>query len=90
MMLGVKVNDYIASTCKVSGLFVSDGDVVNCGDDLFSVESQKMSTVIKANFEGKLISVNLVKGDDLVEGAFVLTVDGNVIEQSEDIVVEQI
>lgn len=88
-MLEIKVNDYIASVCKVSGLFVNEGDFVNCGDDLFSVESQKMSTVIKANFEGKILSVNLAKGDDLEQGAVVLTVDGKMIEESEDIIVEQ-
>lgn len=90
MMLGVKVNDYITSSCKVSGIFINEGDSINCGDDLFCVESQKMSKVIKANFEGKLMTVHLVKGDNLVEGAFVLTVEGHIIEQSEDIVVEEI
>ncbi|UWG98068.1 hypothetical protein LPY66_04485 [Dehalobacter sp. DCM] len=89
-MLGVKVNDYITSTCKISGIFVNAGDSVSCGDDLFSVESQKMSKVIKANFEGKINYVNLVKGDELIEGAFVITVDGDVIEKSDDIVVEHI
>ncbi|AFV01196.1 MULTISPECIES: biotin/lipoyl-containing protein [unclassified Dehalobacter] len=88
-MLEIKVKDYIASVCNVGSLFVNEGDFVKCGDNLFNVESQKISTVIKANFEGKVLDINLTRGEYLEPGVVVLTVDGKVIEESEHLSVEQ-
>jgi biotin carboxyl carrier protein len=55
-------------------IFVNVGDTVKVGQKLLVLEAMKMENAIDSDKEGKVISINVKKGDNVMEGDVILTV----------------
>lgn len=88
-MLEIKLNKSVGGIFKIGKVFIKEGDMVHDGDALFTIESNKINTVIHANFEGKIISRHLSGGGAVKTESVLLTVDGQVVKESKIIVADQ-
>ncbi len=55
-------------------IFVKEGDQVKIGQNLILLEAMKMENTIEADQEGKIISVNKVRGDSVMEGDVLIVI----------------
>ncbi|WP_353852699.1 biotin/lipoyl-containing protein [Dehalobacter restrictus] len=87
-MLEVKINQ-LTEVCKVSKVFVKEGDIVKEGDAIFSIEIKKCQIVYNANFEGKIIKFYLSPGEKHSSKEPALLVEGKVTGESQTFMIEQ-
>lgn len=87
-MLEVKINQ-LTEICKVSKVFVKEGDIVKDGDAIFSIEIKKSQIVYNANFEGKIIKFSLSPGKKHSSAEPALLVEGKVTGESKTFMIEQ-
>ncbi|NNU15583.1 ATP-grasp domain-containing protein [Parvularcula sp. ZS-1/3] len=59
----------------VTGVMVSEGDEVEAGQPLMTLEAMKMETVIKAPEAGRVTAVHFKKGDSAAKGAQLLDIE---------------
>ncbi|MEL7230312.1 MAG: biotin/lipoyl-containing protein, partial [Pseudomonadota bacterium] len=59
---------------KVIAVTVADGDMVEEGDILFSVEAMKMEHAVIAPFDGQITGLAIAAGDQATDGQVALIV----------------
>jgi len=67
---------------KIIAVTVVEGDVVEQGDLLFSVEAMKMEHAVVAPFDGSVVQVSIVVGEQVENGALALVLKA--LEPAED------
>ena len=50
------------------------GQQVSAADTVITLEAMKMENSIKAGVDGKITSINVAKGDSVLEGAVLITI----------------
>jgi len=55
-------------------IFVKPGDTVSIGQRIISLEAMKMENTIEADRNGKVIAINVNKGDSVLEGVPLMTI----------------
>ncbi|MDE7119357.1 MAG: acetyl-CoA carboxylase biotin carboxyl carrier protein subunit [Muribaculaceae bacterium] len=58
----------------VLDILVSVGQQVTAADTVVTLEAMKMENSIKAGVDGKVLSINVAKGDSVLEGAALVTI----------------
>ncbi len=58
----------------VLDILVSVGQQVSSADTVVTLEAMKMENSIKAGIDGKVLSVDVAKGDSVLEGATLITI----------------
>lgn len=58
----------------VLDILVSVGQQVSASDTVVTLEAMKMENSIKAGVDGKVLSINVAKGDSVLEGAALVTI----------------
>ena len=53
---------------------VTVGQQVSAADTVLTLEAMKMENSIKAGVDGKIASINVAKGDSVLEGAVLITI----------------
>ncbi|KAA6329153.1 Methylmalonyl-CoA carboxyltransferase 1.3S subunit [termite gut metagenome] len=54
---------------------VKEGDIVKKGQTLIVLEAMKMENNINAHKDGKIVAINVNKGDSVLEGADLVTIE---------------
>ena len=57
---------------RIIDLRVSEGDHVNKGEELFTVEAFKLENLVFSKQEGKITKINAVVGQDMKKGEIVV------------------
>ncbi len=60
---------------KILEFFVKVGDTIEEGDDVFNVETEKVTTEISSPVDGTIKEIHVNAGDEVMVGALVLTID---------------
>jgi biotin carboxyl carrier protein len=55
-------------------IFVREGDTVNIGQKLLMLEAMKMENNINADKEGRVVSIKVGKGDNVMEGDILIVI----------------
>jgi glutaconyl-CoA/methylmalonyl-CoA decarboxylase subunit gamma len=55
-------------------IFVKVGDMVNVGQKLLVLEAMKMENSIDSDKDGKVLSISVNKGDNVMEGDVIITI----------------
>lgn len=58
----------------VLDILVSVGQQVSSADTVVTLEAMKMENSIKAGIDGKVLSIDVAKGDSVLEGATLITI----------------
>ena len=61
----------------VTAIHVKDGDMVNPGDKLLTIEAMKMENLITAEFATKIKKINCKAGDAVSVGDFLIDFDNS-------------
>ena len=61
-------------TAVKAPLPVTVGQQVSAADTVLTLEAMKMENSIKAGVDGKIASINVAKGDSVLEGAVLITI----------------
>lgn len=85
----IKVPDLGVDSAEVSEIMVKVGDVINVGDNIVLLESDKASVEVPATSAGTITAINLQIGDKVKEGDVILTIDSADNNQSNTAPVEQ-
>ena len=85
----IKVPDLGVDSAEVSEIMVKVGDVINVGDNIVLLESDKASVEVPATSAGTVTAINLQIGDKVKEGDVILTIDSAGNSQSNTAPVEQ-
>ena len=85
----IKVPDLGVDSAEVSEIMVKVGDVINVGDNIVLLESDKASVEVPATSAGTVTAINLQIGDKVKEGDVILTIDTAGNSQSNTAPVEQ-
>jgi biotin carboxyl carrier protein len=58
----------------VRDIFIKVGDEVKIGDKLLILEAMKMENIINSDKEGKIVAININKGESVMEGETMLVI----------------
>jgi pyruvate/2-oxoglutarate dehydrogenase complex dihydrolipoamide acyltransferase (E2) component len=60
---------------EIIEVLVKNGDNINKGDPVITLESDKSSVEVPSTFSGKIININVKIGDKVSEGDTILEID---------------
>ena len=59
---------------NIVDVLVAEGDSVSAGQAVLVTEAMKMETEIHANIDGKILTVNVAKGDRITPGEVLIEI----------------